>query len=150
VRLIEGNSFSDHRGIIRFVNDFNFDGIKRFYTIQHKDTKTIRAWQGHKLETKYFYVAKGSFLIGIIKIDDWEQPSKDIKIQHTILSDSKSELLMIPSGNANGFKTIEPDSILVVFSDKTLEESKADDFRWDSEYFTQSLKFLSNKWNNGQ
>ncbi len=145
MRLIEGNSFSDHRGIIRFVNDFNFDGIKRFYTILHNDTETIRAWQGHKLETKYFYVAKGSFLIGIIKIDDWEQPSKDIKIQHTILSDSKSELLLIPSGNANGFRALEPESILVVFSDKTLEESRADDFRWGSEYFTQSLKFLSNK-----
>jgi len=144
-KRIEGNSYSDHRGIIRFVNDFNFAGIKRFYTIMHNDTETIRAWQGHKLETKYFYVAKGSFLISIIKIDNWELPSKNIEIQNIILSDSKSEMLMIPSGHANGFRAIEPDSILVVFTDKSLEESKADDFRWDSECFAQSGKLHSGK-----
>lgn len=94
--LIKGNLHTDHRGTVRFVNDFNFDGIKRFYTITHPDTTTIRAWQGHKLETKYFYVTKGSFLINWIKIDNWQQPSKDLKIHTHTLSDTESEILITP------------------------------------------------------
>ena len=135
MQLIKGNIHQDHRGIIRFVNDFTFENIKRFYTITHPDTHTIRAWQGHKLETKYFYVTKGSFLINWIQIDNWQQPSKDLNINTHTLSITQSEILIIPPGHVNGFKALEPDSTMVVFSDMSLEESKEDDFRFPQEYW---------------
>ncbi|HZK07434.1 MAG TPA: hypothetical protein VFC92_04470 [Bacteroidales bacterium] len=128
--IIKGNRHTDARGTIRFVNDFNFEGIKRFYTITHPDTSVIRAWQGHQKETKYFYVVKGSFVINWIKIDDWEQPSKELKVNSQILSDQKSEILMIEPGHTNGFKALEPDSTMIVFSDMSLEDSKNDDYRF--------------------
>lgn len=133
--LIHGNLHTDHRGTIRFVNDFTFDGIKRFYTITHSDTNIIRAWQGHKLETKYFYVTQGSFLINWIGIDNWQQPSKHLKINAHTLTQTQSEILIIPPGHVNGFKALEPDSTMIVFSDMLLGESKEDDYRFPEDYW---------------
>lgn len=135
MQLIKGNIHIDQRGIVRFVNDFHFENVKRFYTITHPNTNTIRAWQGHKLETKYFYVTKGSFLINWIKIDNWQQPSKDLETNTHTLSDSESEILIIPPGHVNGFKALEPDSTMIVFSDMLLEESKEDDYRFPVNYW---------------
>jgi dTDP-4-dehydrorhamnose 3,5-epimerase len=133
--IIKGNYHTDHRGTIRFVNEFTFEGVKRFYTITHPDTSIIRAWQGHKLETKYFYVTKGSFLINWIEIDNWQNPSKDLKINTHISTDQQSEILIIHPGHVNGFKALEPDSTMIVFSDMSLEESKGDDYRLPVDYW---------------
>jgi hypothetical protein len=46
--IIKGGSFSDDRGLMRFVNDFRFDDVKRFYFIKHPDLSVKRAWQGHQ------------------------------------------------------------------------------------------------------
>lgn len=137
--LIQGNIHKDQRGIVRFVNDFHFENIKRFYTITHPDTSTIRAWQGHQRETKYFYVTKGSFIINWIEIDNWVQISKDLKINAHTLSDTQSEILIIPPSHVNGFKALEPDSTMVVFSDMSLEESKNDDYRFPIDYWEMKI-----------
>jgi dTDP-4-dehydrorhamnose 3,5-epimerase-like enzyme len=131
--IFHGGLFSDDRGVIRFCNEFQFEGIKRFYTIKHLSVEVIRAWQGHKLETKYFYVTKGSFLINWINIDNWEHPSKDLKINTHTLTDTHSEILIIHPGHINGFKALEPDSTLIVYSDMLLEDSKKDDYRFPVE-----------------
>ena len=140
--LIKGNIHTDLRGTLRFVNDFNFKGVKRFYCIQHHDTEVIRAWQGHQKETKYFYVTKGSFIINWIEIDNFDLPSKDRIVQSKILTDQESEVLTISGGNANVFKALEPDSTIIIFSDMTLEDSKSDNFRWEQDYFNA-------KWDDG-
>jgi dTDP-4-dehydrorhamnose 3,5-epimerase and related enzymes len=134
--LIQGNSYTDERGTLRFINDFHFDGIKRFYTISHPGTSMIRAWQGHKIETKYFFVTKGEFLICWVEIDNWENPGKELKVNKQILSANDPQMLIIPAGNANGFKALETDSQLIVFSDLTLEEAKNDDYRFERDYWT--------------
>lgn len=131
--IIKGGIFIDDRGEVRYINDFRFEAIKRFYVIKHSMVDIIRAWQGHKLESKYFYVTKGSFLINWINIDNWEHPSKDLIINTHILSDTQSEILIIPPGHVNGFKALEPDSTMMVFSDMLLEDSKKDDYRFPVE-----------------
>lgn len=133
--LIQGNIHKDHRGTVRFVNKFTFEGIKRVYTITHPDTSIIRAWQGHKLETKYFYVACGAFRISWVKIDDWEQPSKDLPVHHKELKDSESEIMVINPGHATAIQALTPGSTLIVFSDLTLEESQSDDYRFPSDFW---------------
>ena len=133
--IVQGNTHTDQRGRVRFVNDFNFEGLKRFYVITHSDINVIRAWQGHKTETKYFFVAKGVFLVNWIKIDNWKQPSEGLEIKSKTLTERKSEILIIPPGHANGFKALESDSMLVVFSDKTLQESKEDNFRFPVDFW---------------
>lgn len=136
--IIKGNSFTDSRGTLQFVNNFHFEGIKRFYTITHPDTSIIRAWQGHKVETKHFFVTKGKFLICWVEIDNWDNPGKDLIVNQQILEADEPQILIIPGGNANGIKALEADSQLIVFSDLTLEEAKDDDYRWKAEYFKKS------------
>ena len=76
--LIKGGIYEDGRGTIQFVNDFKFLDVKRFYITENVSTNEVRAWQGHKTEKKYFYAVTGEFLIGLVKIDNWENPSKDL------------------------------------------------------------------------
>ena len=131
----QGGLFSDDRGHLRFVNDFNFEGVKRFYQVENHSKNFIRAWHGHEKEGKYVYVTKGSALVGAVNMATEE-------IFKTTLTSQAPSILFIPSGYANGFKTLEEDTILMFFSTSTLEESKGDDIRfeydkwniWEEEY----------------
>ena len=60
-RLIQGGSHVDARGSISFVNDFDFKNVCRFYCITPKTKTEVRAWQGHKIESKWFYCISGVF-----------------------------------------------------------------------------------------
>jgi dTDP-4-dehydrorhamnose 3,5-epimerase-like enzyme len=121
VGLIEGNVFGDNRGIVRFVNDFDMSAVVRMYCIE-PNLGVVRAWQGHKLERKWFYAAKGSFVVKVINMNTR-------LLNQFILTDLESKVLEIPGGSYNGFEALEEGSVLMVFSDFTLEESKGDDFR---------------------
>ena len=77
-QIIKGGTFNDERGSMRFVNDFHFDEVKRFYFIKHTDTKIVRAWQRHQFEKKYFYPISGSFVVASFEINNFENPSQAI------------------------------------------------------------------------
>ena len=130
-KIIEGGIYKDNRGVIKFVNDFDFNDIKRFYFVSNKTIEVIRAWQAHKTESKYFFVTSGEFIFQTVKIDNWNSPSHNLEVQKFILSENNSKILHIPPGYANGFKANLPNSTILVFSDKSLEESECDDFRFD-------------------
>lgn len=129
--LIQGDNYSDERGQLDFINDFDLSSIKRVYFITHFNKEVIRAWQGHKIESRWFICVKGSFDIKLVAIDDWEKPSNKLKIYDFNLSASKSQVLCIPNGYANGFKAIEDDSKLMIMSNYGLNEVENDEFRFD-------------------
>lgn len=140
--IIKGDYYRDERGVLRFVNDFHLTDIKRFYLIKHPDINTVRAWQGHEFERKYFYAIRGRIVIAWVKIDNFENPSKFLSSDYCLLSDQNSEILSIPSGYANGLKALSPDSELLVFSDFNLEQTKTEKktypseqwFDWDQQF----------------
>lgn len=119
--VVEGNIHKDERGMVRFVNDFDMTKVVRMYCIEPK-LGVIRAWQGHKIETKWFYVAKGSFIVKTINMNTLEKKDYHLK-------DTESKVLEIKGGHYNGFEALEEGSVLMVFSDFGLEQSKGDDFR---------------------
>jgi dTDP-4-dehydrorhamnose 3,5-epimerase-like enzyme len=129
--IIKGGLFADERGVLKFANDLKFDKIKRFYTIAHNDCVTVRAWQGHKIEQKYFFVVQGVFEFAWVKIDDWTNPSPLLKSENCIISAQEPKALFIPAGYANGFKALENNSTVIVFSSLELEESLKDNTRFD-------------------
>ena len=43
----------------------------------NNQSKTVRAWHGHKIEEKWISVEDGEFLVCAVKIDDFENPSKN-------------------------------------------------------------------------
>jgi len=134
-RLMEGSLSVDDRGEVGFVNEFNFDKVKRFYWVSNHKSGFIRAWHAHKREAKYITVVQGAALIGAVKIDNWENPSKDSKVYRYIFSDHKPSVLYVPAGFANGFMSLTEETKLLFFSTSNLEESKADDFRFDARYW---------------
>ncbi|MCI9843870.1 WxcM-like domain-containing protein [Flavobacterium pectinovorum] len=134
-KVIEGGIFSDHRGRISYVNDFSFKDIERFYIISNSDENPIRAWQGHKLDAKNFYCINGSFKIHFVKIDNWDNPSKDLHIETIIVSASESKIVHIPAGYANAVESLETDSKLMSFSTLPLTAVSDDDVRYASDYW---------------
>ena len=58
-----------------FVNDFNFENVKRFYQVENHRQGFIRAWHGHKKEGKYI-LGKATNLTNRLsvynKTDDYE------------------------------------------------------------------------------
>lgn len=121
MRLIEGNLHKDKRGSVRFVNNFDMSQVFRMYCIEPK-LGVIRAWQGHKKETKWFYAAKGSLLVKTVEMVSFDREEYHLK-------DTESKVLEINGGHYNGFEALEEGSVLMIFSDFGLEESKEDDYR---------------------
>jgi dTDP-4-dehydrorhamnose 3,5-epimerase-like enzyme len=107
--------------------------VKRFYIIEHLDTSVVRAWQGHQKEQKWFYVTKGCFRIILLQPDNWENPSEKLPFQEVVLKASAPEVLAVPAGFVNGFKALESESGIMVFSSFTVEESACDNFRFDKD-----------------
>ncbi|WP_271783963.1 WxcM-like domain-containing protein [Aquimarina algiphila] len=129
--LIQGGNYSDERGQLDFINDFDMSLIKRVYFTTHFDTDIIRAWQGHKIESRWFICVKGSFTIKLIEIDNWENPSNDLKICKYVLSADKPKVLHIPNGYVNGFKANVDDAKLMIMSDYRINEIENDQIRFD-------------------
>lgn len=134
-KIIQGGNFSDHRGTISYVNDFSFAAIERFYIISNSDDNPIRAWQGHKLDAKNFYCISGSFKIHFVKIDNWDNPSKDLLIDTVTVSVSDSKIVHIPAGYANAIHALEENSKLISFSTLPLANVSEDDVRYASDYW---------------
>jgi dTDP-4-dehydrorhamnose 3,5-epimerase-like enzyme len=134
-QITEGSLFSDERGTLAFANAFDLSPIKRFYFMTHPKTDIIRAWQGHKIERKWFYCTKGAFEIKVVEIDNWDNPSKDLLIKSHILDANNIQILAVKEGCCTAIRALENNASLMVFSDKTLDEAKGDDFRFDKNYW---------------
>jgi WxcM-like, C-terminal len=138
--LHKGESFTDNRGRLEFVNEENPGHYRRFYLMNHADTKIVRAWQGHKIEEKGFYVIKGSFIIAVVNPENFEHPNDEEKPEIFRLDLEGKLFLRVPGGNYTGIKALEPDSTLLVLSGMDFAGSKKDDYRqptnrwveWDS------------------
>jgi dTDP-4-dehydrorhamnose 3,5-epimerase-like enzyme len=135
-KVITGGNHTDKRGTLTFNNDFDASDIKRIYTIENESTKTIRAWQGHKIESRWFSAIKGSFEIKIIKIKNWENPDKNAEVFSIILNDKNLNTLCVPNGYLNSIQALEENSKLLAMSDYQLGEIN-DEYKFDLNYFNK-------------
>lgn len=135
IRLIEGGMAADDRGAVSFVNDFDFSGVKRFYMVTNHHAGFVRAWHAHRHEAKYITVLRGAAVIGAVKIDNWKSPSRKAPISRYVLSAQKPTVMYIPAGHANGLMSLTDDTIILVFSTASLDESREDDIRYDARYW---------------
>ncbi len=129
INIIDGGISIDDRGCVRYVNDFNFKDVKRFYHVENFSKNIIRAFHGHKKEAKYAYVVRGSALICLVNLGKNKKELKKQTVKRFVLSSKKPQILYIPPNHANGFKILENDTSIVYFSNKTLKESTTDDLR---------------------
>lgn len=122
--IIVGGKAFDDRGSLSFVNDFDFQDVKRFYIVSNHQQNFVRAWHGHRHEGKYVLVVSGVALVGVVSLETEEV------VGRYILSEEQPKVLRIPPNHANGFMTLRKDTKVMFFSTTTLEESKEDDIRF--------------------
>ncbi|WP_051287273.1 WxcM-like domain-containing protein [Algoriphagus mannitolivorans] len=132
--LYKVEKFKDHRGQLDFCNEFVLNKFVRFYVISSEIQGQIRAWQGHKIEEKAFFPILGKTKVILVPVLDFEKRISLDPIEF-ILDSNTPEILVIPGGYANGFQFLTDESKLMVYSNLKLEESKNDDFRFNSNEF---------------
>ena len=133
-KITKGNSHTDSRGTLFFNNDFDASVIKRFYIIENQSVDFIRAWQGHKIEQRWFSAINGSFLIKIIEPNHWENPSGIKTSFDFVLKKNTLDFLHIPAGYLTSIKALEEGSQLLVLADYALGEIK-DEYKFPLEVF---------------
>ena len=131
---IKGKIHTDFRGSLYYNNDFDAKEIKRIYFIENKDTEFVRAWQGHKIEQRWFSAVQGSFEIKLIEVDDWITPSKNSTIYSFVLKANQLDVLHVPKGYISSIQALELNSKLMLMADYLLGEVK-DEYRFDADYF---------------
>lgn len=121
----EPKIFADDRGVFApFIDNKEID-VKRIYYVVNPRGGTIRGFHFHKIEWKYFVIVKGSAKFVAL---DPEKP--DEKFVFTS-SERKPNVVVIPPGYANGWVSLENNTILLCASTATTQESLADDKRFD-------------------
>lgn len=135
--IIKGRNYTDERGELEFFNEFDMSPIKRVYFTTHCDIEVIRAWQGHTIESRWFRCVNGGFNVKLVEIDNWENPSNDLKVFEYELTAEKQEILYIPNGYVNGFKGLKSDSKLMIMSNYGFNEIENDQIRFDQNKWTE-------------
>ncbi len=134
--LIPGNCYKDPRGLLFYNNDFDLTKIKRMYIIENHSVDFVRAWQGHKVEQRWFSSIQGRFKIQIIAIDNWVKPDVSLPRLEYILKSETLDVLQVPAGYVSSIQALEEKAKLVVMSDYHLGELN-DEFRYPMNYFTK-------------
>jgi dTDP-4-dehydrorhamnose 3,5-epimerase-like enzyme len=137
--FINGGIAEDFRGSIRFVNDFDMSKVKRFYIIKNSDTSLIRGWRAHRIEQRWFYVLSGSFVIDIVKIDNWDLPAKSLSVEKMILKDTDHKIFNISTGYATTIQATSENAELLVFGDYGIDHASEDDYTYPLNYFVNRI-----------
>jgi hypothetical protein len=132
--IIKGNCYKDLRGSLFFNNDFDASVVKRIYVIENEKTEFVRAWQGHRIEQRWFSVICGSYVIELIAIDDWEVPSRKLDRIRFVLHATTLDVLHIPVGYVSSIKSQEEGSKLLVMANYSIGELD-DEYRFEVDYF---------------
>ena len=130
--IIESKVASDDRGTfvpwLQNANHLEFapgEVVKRVYYVYNYGAGVIRGFHFHQKEWKIFIIATGAAKFVAL---DPENPS-DI---HTFISSSrKANVIVIPPGYANGWVSLEPNTVLICGSTASIDESINDDKRMD-------------------
>lgn len=131
----QGGIAKDHRGQIRFVNEFDMSMVKRFYIIKNSDLELVRGWRAHRIEQRWFYILHGSFKLELVKIDNWDKPSQNLEIVKIILDAKDNRVLNIPAGYGTALQALEKESEILVFADHHLDHAPNDNYTYGLDYF---------------
>ena len=125
--LIPGHTFVDDRGVMVFNNNMDLSCIKRSYFMSG-DKGMIRAWHGHKLESKIIQCVSGRVRICAVDMDGTIEDNIS-----TFYLTNNGSAVVIPKNHYNGIQFLSDNSSIIVYSSTTLQESKDDDYRlaWD-------------------
>jgi dTDP-4-dehydrorhamnose 3,5-epimerase-like enzyme len=130
---MESFVYSDAKGSL--VAKHFPDGFlaKRTYSISTLLAGTIRAWHGHKIEEKILYFLKGSGIIAIVELDNFELPSENLVVERFLLNANENNWIYIPKGHAHGIGILTDGAEFIVQSNFAFSETPLDDYRYPPE-----------------
>ncbi|MEO6549761.1 MAG: sugar epimerase [Ferruginibacter sp.] len=134
--LIPGSCFSDNRGLLLYNNSFDALAVRRLYVIQNCEIGFVRAWQGHRIEQRWFSALQGSVSIRLIAIDNWDNPSRTSEHFAFLLEDKQMNVLHVPPGYVSSIQSGTEGARLLVMCDYRLGELK-DEYRFPVDYFSE-------------
>ena len=132
---ILGGRFVDDRGFLKaliFPEGFT---PKRLYSVNNWRSNFIRAWHGHQFESKLIYMSKGAGIVAAVHMSDPTKPDKSAAVCRFAIDSESHAAIFIPAGYANGLMPLTSDAEFTVISSASLEESKADDYRFPFDYW---------------
>lgn len=95
----------------------------------------VRGWRAHKIEQRWFYVLSGSFVLDVVKIDNWETASSTLDVERIVLKAEDKQVVHMPVGYGTAFQALEEGAELLVFADYGIDNAKNDDYTWPADYF---------------
>ena len=133
---ISGSTFVDDRGKMTFNNNCSIEGFKRTYIITGHGGM-IRAFHGHRKESKIMQCVRGRMRIVLVNMDDEND-------KYTFYLTDNGDCIKVPAGYYNGLQHLTSESELLVYSDSTTEESKGDDYRLGWDFFGEDVWSMEN------
>ena len=131
--VLKGGIHTDGRGDLTYNNEIpnlDFD-IKRFFFIEPVE---MRGWHGHQNEDNLFTVVSGFVKILLLKPDDWKYPSHNLPVFEYVLSHN-GDTLYVPKGYVSAMKCVSEFGTVMVCSNKPVEESIKDTYRFSSDFW---------------
>jgi len=116
----------DDRGFLYQIygNYLNkFPPVRRVYVVGNFSKGIIRGFHKHLEEWKCYFAISGSAKFVVI--------NEGKKILTYVLCSRSPSILIVPPTYAHGWISLEDNTVLIGFSNKTLEESLRDDVRID-------------------
>tara|TARA_Y100000034_G_C6851887_1_gene386536 strand:- start:767 stop:1270 length:504 start_codon:yes stop_codon:yes gene_type:complete len=142
--LLKVPSISDDRGyLVPITDDIDHDLFHRCYIVSDYGKGVIRGLHYHKLETKIFTIVNGAAKFVTLKLPEDVVDRDDIyeieeyvcdnpdSVQTFVLSSRHHGVLVIPPYYANGWISLEDNTILTSLSNLRFEEAMNDDIRID-------------------
>ncbi|GAA5219832.1 WxcM-like domain-containing protein [Membranihabitans marinus] len=135
--IIPGQLFTDHRGKLRYNNDYDLSQVRRIYVIENINTDLNRGWKAHKIEQRWFSAISGSFIVSVVPFDSFETYDREGKTPSVLEFELNSEhldVLHCPAGYATAIQAQEDHAQILVMGDYLLGSTE-DDYRFDIDYF---------------
>lgn len=99
------------------------------YTIENVDVHSIRGWQGHKIEQRWFSTINGTFKIQILSIDYFEKGLIGLKPYCFVLKFDQMDILHVPAVFVSSIQGLEVGAKLLVLAGYKVGEVD-DEFRF--------------------
>ena len=128
--IFSGGVFRDGRGALRYCNGADLSGVRRFYTVANAASAPVRGWIVHLRERKWFFPLSGVTVLHTAPCPDPVGAGLDLSRKQSVrLEASAPSVLSVPPGTALAIEQ-NGDAEVLVFSDRTADESAADVWRF--------------------
>lgn len=114
--------------------------LKRVYVVKNFESGMVRAFHYHKHESKVITCIEGYIKLVLIRLGA-EDSCVPKEVTEYYLKEGDGKSIIIPLNVANGWQSLQPNSSILVFSDKTAQESMKDDVRYPANLYDWEIKW---------